>query len=500
MNLTESQKQTQPEHHLTVALLIEDLREGKELTFVFKKVGVHPYIYTDLKSFWQGTLERLPSLCIVDVKMMSEGPLLLKNHPYVKTEQMPLAFFYGPESKPLLFSTYEMFNLGTIRKDESYVGQVKGTLRRLNKMIQLEEQSHGEAIKNSRFDRQISRLMDQNEQLKEKDYYRNLLTSVCQRFELRKNDEDFFKACEAVFSSLKEVEEFAYLELSTSGQKLVAPESRLAKYRKIPSLWLGQVCTKGIEFFAQNMASQVGVDLMGGELMSLAIKGRKENPETLVFLKLNDQEMLNHFDWEGLERYLSGLYSAIELKAQTALATPQRWMQPFELLSLLDQEFYKAVSLDAKTSRQEMEESILINVSFSGLVKTITEKGYRFYWKLFQEDFLKRLQTQTHLDFKVCLVGVENIAFWVSKKDGDQLFSSLKSYSARFPFWKYFEDADLVLAQHLRPVVQQMPTASRGYLKQLLKTADAPMVNASEEDEFALKNQTLWRPDPQQSM
>lgn len=487
--------QTTTARELSVALLLSDLELAKEVTTIFKKAGVHPHIYTDLREFWQGTLERLPSLCLVDVQMMSLGDLLLQHHPYVKAEQMPLSFFYSDETEPLMFSTYEMYHIGTVRRQAPLAGQIKAILRRLNRQMNLEEKAHQESLKNVRYDRQIEKLAEQYEALKEKDFYHHLLQSLSQRFEKRLDDEEFFYSIELILGGLKEVEEFSYVELSTSGQKLIAPESTHPKYRRIPNLWLGQTLEEGIAPFAQSMAAQVGVDLMGSELMSLSIRGKEQNPDALLFLKLNNEDMLNHFEWESFERMLSNVYGSMQWRKAERLKGPERWMQPFELMSYLDSDFFKTQSPREKKESAEFESHYrLIDLSFSGLMNEIQTKNHRFYWKIFFDDFLRRLNTEFHLDFKICPLGIEHVAFLVHEKHFDRLFMSLKSYSTRFPYWKYFHDTDTVLTKDWRPKVQQMPMASKGYLMKLQAQNDV-MATAPKED-----SPSLWGPEPVQNM
>lgn len=486
---------------LSVALLIEDLKEAKELTRVFKQAGVHPHLYTDLKDFWHGTLERLPALCLVDVRLMSEGDLLLKNHPYVKTEQMPLCFFDSGESLPLMYSTYEMYNLGTIRKSEPYTGQIKSTLRRLNKVMALEEKSQGESYKINRYDRQLTKISEQLEQYKEREYYNRLFHSLCERFEARKgDDEDFLRSVEVVLGGLREIDEFAFFELAVAGQKLISPDSNHPKFRRLPSLWLGETCKTGIAPFAQNMAAQVGVDLMGAELMSLSIQANGEHPEGLLFLKINDQEWLNQFPWDAFERYLSGFNSQLKLRTQHSVQAPHRWVQPFELLSLLDQEFYGTNQEEANSLEGQWR---LIDLSFSALLEAIDELNHRFFWRTFFDDFMKKLNGQTRLEFKLCPVGIDHVAFLVREEDFDKLFISLKAYAARFPFWKYFEEPDKVLAREWRPVVQEMPLASRGYLRKLKEAQPSKFestLKASQDGTFLEDEKTFWKSAPSQDM
>lgn len=474
-------------NQLSVALLMEDMQEAKELSRVFKKMEIHPYVYTDLRSFWQGTLERLPSLSIVDVKLSSQSGLFLKDHPYLKTEQMPLAFYLSEQNKPLLHSVYEIFHLGVIRKGESYLGQVKSTLKRLNKMISLEETTQSESFKTKKFDQQISRLIEQNESLKEKSYYHRLLNSYCQRFEMR-DAEDFFSACAQSLQSFKEVQEFAFLELSSNKQKLISPELNESKYRKIPALWLGQTCADGIELFAQNMASQVGVDLMGGELMSLSIKGAKENPEAMLFIRVEETQMLNFFEWDALERFLSGLYSTYQLRNSRSVTGPGRWLSAWDLMSIIDEQLYE---------NKEADGPQLINVEFSSLVNRIQEKNERFYWKNFFEDFINRLNAHVSEDFQVSPFGVDVLSFLVPKKEADSFFIQLKNYAARYPYWKYFANSDVALAQSLKPVVRMVPFSSRGYLKSIEQIIAPEVKKAVEESPQKVQ---VWGPGPEIDM
>lgn len=472
---------------LTVALLMEDLQEARELSKVFKKMEIHPYIYSDLRSFWQGTLERIPSLSIVDVKLSTQGGLFLKDHPYLKSEQMPLAFYVTEQSKPLLYSVYETYHLGLIRKGESYLAQVKATIKRLNKIMSLEKSTLTESYKSQKYDQQISTLIEQTENLKEKSYYHRLLNSYCQRIDICESD-DFFQACAQSLQGFKEVEEFAFLELSSNKQKLISPELVQNKYRKIPALWLGQTCGEGIELFAQNMASQVGVDLMGGELMSLAIRGAKEHPEVMLFVKVKETDMLNLFEWDAFERYLSGLYSFYSLRNSQSVTGPGRWLSAWELMSVIDEQLFE---------QNEVDGPQLINVDFSSLVNRIQEKNERFYWKNFFNDFLNRLNAHVNEDFKVCPFGVDVLSFLVPKKEADSFFIQLKNYSARYPYWKYFAQSDIALAHSLKPVVRMVPFSSRGYLKSIEEIA-APEVEAGLSN--APKKVQTWGPGPELDM
>ena len=126
------------EGQLSVALLLSDLNEVKEISAVFRKLGIIPHFYEDLKTFWTGTLERIPSLCIVDVKKMSDGEFALHDHPAVKSEKLPIVFFYTKNTEPLLVSTNDFFHLGLLKKTEHYESSLKAILKRLNHFMILQ--------------------------------------------------------------------------------------------------------------------------------------------------------------------------------------------------------------------------------------------------------------------------------------------------------------------------------------------------------------------------
>ena len=322
---------------LSIALLMEDISEAKEISDILRKTGVLPFIYQDLKTFWFETLEKIPSLCIVDVKMMTNGELLLKNHPYIKNEQLPLAFYHRKETEPLLYSTYEIFNFGTVNKEQSLKGQLKSLLRRFNKMRSAEEEKLNLGIENKKLSNQVGRIVASHEKGRENEFYDQLLKSIVGRFEIQKKAEDFYSAAEVVLSSVKEIKQFSILELSHNGQKLVSPKLFHSKFCHVPSLWLGQTSNNGIEFFAQNMASQVVLDLMGGDIMSLNIRDRDDNPKLIIFVKVEDQDFLTNFDWELLERYLSGYLCHFLWKQDSFLEKDETVWNPWQLFSKLDQ-------------------------------------------------------------------------------------------------------------------------------------------------------------------
>ena len=326
---------------LEVALLISDLADVRAISAVFREAGIIPHFYETLKDLWSETLTRMPSLCVVDVKKMSEGSLSFASHPHVVSESMPVCFFYSDDSKPLVFSTYEIFNYGLIRKSNDYSGQIKSILKRFNKIASGEKEIGGFRQRNEKLERQFESSLQKIENHREKKFYNELLFNFCNEFEHQKSySDDFFEACENAFSRIDEICEFSYLELSRSGHKLQSPASGCVKMKKIPSLWLGHACMEGVEFFAQNMANQVVLDIMGSDLMCLMIKGAKKNPDKMVFVRVRDEEILNNFNWEFFENYLGGIYSHfLSLNSQRPSVENGKIFEPWNLMGVLDRSF-----------------------------------------------------------------------------------------------------------------------------------------------------------------
>jgi len=489
------------ENQLSIALLMSDLSDAKELSKVFRKVGVAPHFYQDLRSFWNGTIETIPSLCLVDVKMMSDGNIALKNHPYIKSEQLNMAFFYTPETTPLLYSTYDLFHLGLVRKTDNYSGQVKSILKRLNRMMSLEMSEHNLSLNNNKLEKQMERVVSTGEVLKEKEFYQKLLKSICGRLEMQKQSEDFMTALEHILGLTQDVSEFSALELNPTGHKLISLDSFNRKFRKVPALWLGQASRDGIEAFAQNMASQVAFDFMGGELMSLNIKGKSTNPEILLFLKVNDENFLNHFDWESFERYLSGLYCHFELKLKKDITQGQTLMTPWELMSFMDQFSFGKREKENQPFSKSSEEYALVNIDLTDLTDLIRSKpANRFYWNNFFTDFINRLETSAEAEFKVVSMGIDNIALLVSASQSDKLFYHVKSFVQRYPYWRSFEQADIVLSRNMKPNVRMSPFSTHAYLQlteQIEFDAENKMAKADAEKRT---QEIIWGEPPTQSM
>lgn len=447
---------------LSVVLLLSDLEDVKEISNVFRKTGIIPEYYNDLKTFWHGIMDNMPSICLVDVRMMSEGDLMIKNHPFIKNEQLPILFFYSAETKPLLYSTFEIFNLGLIEQSASYTGQLKCALKRFNKLLKLEKDSYDLSIKNDRLDRQISSMVEHVQKIKEEKHFDQVLKSILVDMEMEKDSDDFFSACNNVFSGRAEIVEYAMLELDHSGQKLISATSSDAKFRKIPTLWLGQKCHHGIEYFAQNMANQVCLDLMGGEVMSLMIKGELKNPDKIIFLRAENEAFLNSFNWESLEKHLTASYLYFKLRNEKSVENEAGGIiSPWNLMTVLDQNVFGVPSGKIKSG-----EISLIDINFTQMINIIRcDHDIRFYWKSFFNEFIGKLKSQFKIPVKVICMGINHIGLVVKKEHSNEFFVGLKAWASKYHYWRYFEDVDLVLPKETRPIIKMVPLSPEAYFK-----------------------------------
>ena len=455
------------ENTLDVAILMDDLNEIKKIAQVFRKIGIIPNFYNDLKSFWYDTLERTPAICLIDVMKMSEGELALKSHPKVKNDSMPVVFYHTDSTAPLLFSTYEIFNYGVLKKSDDYTGVVKNILRRVNKFVELEDDNKNLSKMRTELDKHLNKIVGATSKYRENEFFNSKLNDICNSLEdQRTKSFDLFNACNAVFSSFNEIVKYSFVELSYNGQKLISPDSTSIKYKKIPTLWLGQTSKNGIQNFAQNMANQVSVDLLGGHVMSLMIKGKFELPDKIIFIQSEDEEWLDNFDWNSFERYLSGLNNFFELKNSPVVADRSEIIQPWELMSILDRYFFGAVPNEAGTA-QIKDDIYLIDVDLTSLLDIVRSKiTMRFFWSNFFTEFVNKFKAQySNFQFRVSCMSIDHMGFVVNKEVGNDFFVAIKSYCSRYPYWRHFEDVDLVLARDIKPIIKMIPLSPEAYMR-----------------------------------
>ena len=74
-----------------IALLMDDISEAKALSDELREIGLFAHFYQTLDELWVSLNTYTPDLCIVDVKKMSQGQLLFKQHKKVKNNSSNFA-------------------------------------------------------------------------------------------------------------------------------------------------------------------------------------------------------------------------------------------------------------------------------------------------------------------------------------------------------------------------------------------------------------------------
>ena len=123
-------------NNFEVALLIEDIHEAKEVSDALRELGIYAHYYSDLDEFWVAANAETPEFLIIDVKRMSQGSLLFKNHPKVKNNTLRFSFYYSKSSQILVNSTFGLSHYGLITSELDMVGQIRSVLTKRGQEIE----------------------------------------------------------------------------------------------------------------------------------------------------------------------------------------------------------------------------------------------------------------------------------------------------------------------------------------------------------------------------
>ena len=468
-----------------VILLMADITKAKEISEVFRLTGVIPEFYDSLRTFWKDILIERPSLCIVDVKSMSDGELIYKHHPHVKSKKLQVLFYYQNESKPLLFSTFELDSHGYINGDIPIMGQMKSLFKRINHFNELLSSKKKLMIKNKEAEKTIDRLTETLEGHKVNHIYTSKILDLKTAMESSKIHGDFFTACTNVFDNNVDIVSYSFMEVSLNGQKLVSPKSFSKKYKELPSIWPGKDCSDGIAIFAQNLANQVSLDIMGENLIPILIKGTGELPEKMLFLQVKDEDMIVHFNWRELEASLTALYHYFALFNRKLISPKESIIHSWELFSLID-----AYADDTPLPENRMA---IIDLDFSKVISAVNEENRKrkVYWGKFYNDFFSKLERLNKISFRFSPWSISHVALVVGAQELDEAFDVAKEFAQSFPYWRYFEDPDIVLAEDLAPSLKMIPFSSKAILRHLEGTAVQDPSPAKPPPIVVPSNQTL---------
>jgi len=424
-----------------VALLIDDPVETKNLSSIFKRMGFTPECYEDLEVFWNRVEEKRPSLSIIDVKLMSKGEVVLKDHPLIQNDDLPIAFYYTDETTPLTVSTYEIFHMGLVKKSANYAPALKCALKRAVKYWSFKGKSTN---LNQKLQQSVKRTL-QDAQIR-------IYLKTIKSWLSCKDEESFYHASEKVLSNWPEVEQYTWLCLDHNGQKLVSPKISNFKFVEIPDIELGKNNLEGIDKLAEDMGKKVVEETLGEDSVVLKVKGSRKYPEVLIFFKVH--KCLKDFNWSLLEEFLGVFYLYNKGKNNFFESQKKMILGPWEMFSLLDE------NMDIHGKKHT-----LIDLDFSSHLTVLLKQKNKFSWNKFLNDFCSPLREK--FDFNVSCTSPGHLAFLTDWKNGNGLFELLNESLKDFPMWKYFEEDQDIVSGNFTPTLKMVPPSVRGYLSHL---------------------------------
>jgi len=392
-----------------------------EFSSIFKKIGIAPCIYESFEDFWRESLENgAPTLTVFDIKFVTQGELILKDHPLVKAGKLPLCFIYSEETEPLLFSTYEIFNFGLIKKSNHTTGQVKAVLKRLNNFTKLSDENF---YLKKESDEKLLKLSKRVENLGESDFFSRKLKEICQSF-ISKCDEPFFKSCAKVFENIEQIKGYSFYEMAKLSKKVDSPELfNFKKFKKLPSLWGVNEGLNYINIATQKMSVQVASEVFENDFVSLVVKDEESRGQKIIFLSFSDKDWYNKFDFAFFEQFLSSYFLKFSIKLIKELNKIENQSVNFwSFLSLIEEEGGDKVCVDF---------SPFFNSLFD-------DKGENFIdWKDFIRDFIGEIERSCKGSLKYAFESNIRIYFLCSESKKKELFDVLDDVITTFPYRRY---------------------------------------------------------------
>lgn len=438
-----------------VALLIENLEEAREISEALREIGIYAHYYGDLDEFWVAANAQTPDFLVIDVKRMSQGSMLFKNHPKVQNGSLTFAFYYSEATKILVNSTFQFNHYGLIKRELSLSGQLRCALRRKNEELRLIDQNGKLEERVQRLQTRSNRILrESQETLGFRNQFKTLL-NVTSRIGDAKSRQDYLDQLMAVFSEWNECEAYGIYTLNNTGQKLVSPKAIKPGYESLPELWLTKAAEVGIGEYAQEMACEVAFDVFDNEARAINIAGDNSNPEIMVIGKFNEKA-LKDFSWELFEERLSYAFGKLLFKEMDRSETTSSSMSVWDSFAYMDDmHFHQAPGMHK-----------LADIDFSNLLRVINDKhGNRFFWKSFHGDFMSTLEQTLSGDFKLSSYGAQSVMVFIDKRYIEEDYQKLKAMVEDFQYWRYFQDTSTVMTQRMFPEVKLMAPSSLNYMR-----------------------------------
>ena len=439
-------------------LLISERSEEEELAKSFRQHGASTRSVKTLKEFWQEVLAEPPSCCVIDVRMMSDGNLVLKNHPLILSKSIHFSFYYTEEVRPLLSSTYEFLHLGLIKRAPSYEPIVNQIMKRLLYFDDLENNCQDLNLSIDKLKKEKNRLLEKINCDNQDFYNHKLCAKLVKSLNQKISRSNIFQdsVCK-LLADLENIENFSLIEISPCKKKLMSTPFINEKYCELPVVYLEKYSNDGIRQYAQNIIYTAGIDMWGKDLVVLEIKGEFKNPDMLIILKCKDQKFKNTFDWSLLELFFSVQYKSQKELGNEELDKLGKYLDPWKLYSYLDNQHF---GINDKKITIDMSENLKTNVIIDlRLIDRYVQEneGQRFFWSTFFKEFSSRLKKIEDIEMYICPIGVEYIVLIFDHRHLDFIYPQIKHNVKKFSFWRYFYNTDAVLNKIFDIKVSSIP-------------------------------------------
>lgn len=441
-----------------VALLMDDISEAKAISGALRDMGIYAHFYSELDEFWVDANTQSPDLTIIDIKKMSSGTLLFKNHPKVLAKSLCYSFYFKEETRPLLSSTYGMSHYGYIRKEISLVGQIQSVLKRRNEELHLIEENIQLAARVDRLQKRSQKIInDAQISYNFENQYQLMMDLVERVGSNASSKEDFIRKTSSVLSEWDQCSSYGVYHLTQNGQKLISMKMSKPKYKELPELWLSSPCLDGIESYAIEMAEEITFDSISKKLRQIKIYGGSQNPDIVILARF-DEDRLQDFQWGLFEERISNKYKSYLLNSIEKVKSSTKEVTAWESFSYMDDIYFH----QAKSKHKLME------IDFSSLLNVIKDRsGNRFYWKSFFADFNEELNSMLFGDYKISQYGVQNLMLFIDKTSLESNFNKLKHLVKNFQYYRYFEDSSIMMTTQMYPELKVVAPSSVNFLRQV---------------------------------
>lgn len=439
---------------LSVAILMDDFGSAKDIASALRQHNILAHHYQTLEEFWVASNIQTPDLVIVDVTKMSQGSVQFRQHPKVIDQSMSYIFFSKESTKILLQSTFGLKPFGYVHNDASLNAQIMCLVDRRISEIQKTQKVNELEVRVQRLQSRSQRMISDRSMAEEFRANFDFVRKLCTDLEEDSDRQDFTIGLISKLDAWDAIDGFGIFELNPSGQKLVSPENPKKKYHPLPSLWLGQTNTAGIETFAQNMAQQVVNDLFEQEPVMIRIHGGSSSPDILLFVSFNQDRMLA-FPWDVLESSLSSSFRRLKLHRQLPQYSSQ-FLPMWEALDNMDRMQKAGVDADMR----------ILSLSLIPLTDVAKRRVQnKFYWSSFFNDFFLQLSGRIQKSTKLSLFGPWQVVFFIPKENLETEYQMLQSFVRQFGYWKFFEDNSQILSEDMYPIIKMIPASSAHFLR-----------------------------------